>query len=89
MKINEIRNALGKAFRKIVVWHYRMLGVQIGQNVFISHKAKIDTTYRNSIVIGDNVYVTYGAIVLCHDHSVYRHTTFSEDDGRGGGSVGK
>jgi acetyltransferase-like isoleucine patch superfamily enzyme len=84
MNINRIKNALGKALRKTVVWRYRMLGVQIGENVFISHKAKIDTTYPKSIVIGNNCYITYGAIVVAHDHSVYRHTPFSEDNGRGG-----
>jgi acetyltransferase-like isoleucine patch superfamily enzyme len=84
VNINRIKNALGKALRKIVVWRYRMLGVQIGKNVFISHKAKIDTTYPNSIVIGNNCYITHGAIVVAHDHSVYRHTPFSEDNGRGG-----
>jgi acetyltransferase-like isoleucine patch superfamily enzyme len=84
MNINSIKNVLGKALRKIIVWRYRIFGVQIGQNVFISHKAKIDTSYRDCIVIGDNVYITWGATISCHDHSVYRHTPFSEDDGRGG-----
>ena len=69
--------------RKAVVLRYRLLGVEIGKNVFISHAAKIDTTYPESIFIDDNCYITYGATILAHDHSVYRHTPFSEDDGRG------
>jgi hypothetical protein len=51
VNINRIKNALGKELRKTVVWSYRILGVQIGKNVFISHKAKIDTTYPKTIVI--------------------------------------
>jgi acetyltransferase-like isoleucine patch superfamily enzyme len=72
---------LGRAIRMLAVQWYRFLGVHIGSNVFISHACKIDTTYPNSIIIQDNVYITYGAMISAHDHSVYRHT--SQDDGKG------
>ena len=51
--------------------------------MFISHSAKIDTTYPNSILIKDECYITGNSIILAHDHSVYRHIPFREDDGRG------
>lgn len=81
--INQIKNILGKALSRLIVWRYRLLGVKVGQKVVISHQAKIDTTYRSSIVIGDGCYITHGATILAHDHSVYRYTPFSRDDGRG------
>lgn len=59
------------------------MGITIGKNVFISHAAKIDTTYRNSINIEDNCYITYGASITAHDHSVYRRVPFEKDNGRG------
>jgi acetyltransferase-like isoleucine patch superfamily enzyme len=59
--------------RRAVAAYYRLLGVKVGKGVFISHTAKIDTTYPNTIEIGDGSYVTARAIVLSHDHSVYRH----------------
>lgn len=82
MSINSIRNFIGGTVRKVIVWRYKLLGVEIGRSVFISHKAKIDTTYRNRISIGDFCYITYGAIILSHDHSVYRHTPIANDDGK-------
>jgi maltose O-acetyltransferase len=65
------------------------MGMHIGHKVFISHKAKIDTTYPDCIFVGDASYITYGAIILAHDHSVYRLTPFAEDNGRGKVILGK
>ena len=81
--MNKIKNQIGQFIRKIVVEYYRLLGVSIGRHCFISHKATIDTTYRGSVVIEDNCYITSGAKLISHDHSVYRHIPFAEDDGRG------
>lgn len=81
--INALKIRVSSIARKTLVKYYRFLGVKIGQNVFISYKAKIDTTYRNYITIGDGCYITYGAIILSHDHSSYWVTPFSEDSGRG------
>jgi acetyltransferase-like isoleucine patch superfamily enzyme len=81
--LNKIKNYIGLFFRKYAIWYYRKLGVQIGNNVFIGRKAKIDTTYPNSVVVGDGCFITFGAIILAHDHSVYRHTPFTKDDGKG------
>jgi acetyltransferase-like isoleucine patch superfamily enzyme len=81
--INELKSKISFFLRRCVVYYYRKMGVSIGKNVFISHAAKIDTTYRNSVFIGDNCYITYGASITSHDHSVYRMVPISEDDGRG------
>lgn len=83
MSINKIKIMIAGKLRRLVVFRYRMLGVQIGENVFVSHKAKIDTTYPGSIVIGDGCYITYGATILAHDHSVYRRIPRSQDNGKG------
>ncbi|SEM27800.1 Hexapeptide repeat of succinyl-transferase [Syntrophus gentianae] len=81
--MNRIKIKIGALIRKLIVKYYRFLGVVIGNNVFISHACKIDTTYPGSVFIEDNVYITYGAIIIAHDHSVYRHRPFIQDNGRG------
>jgi len=81
--ISQVKIRLGKFLRAVVIYYYKMMGVAIGEGVFISHKAKIDTTYRGSVEIGDGDYITFGAIVLAHDHSVYTHVPFEKDDGGG------
>lgn len=69
--------------RRLNLWRYRLQGVKIGNGCFISLGAKIDTTYPDSVLIEDFVYITYGAIVLAHDHTVYRVFGKECDDGRG------
>jgi acetyltransferase-like isoleucine patch superfamily enzyme len=83
MNMNNVKNAFGGMLRIAVVLRYRIMGVKIGKDTFISHRAKIDTTYRGCVTIGDNCYITNGAVILAHDHSVYRRIPFSEDNGRG------
>ncbi len=58
MNINRAKNSIGKLVRKLAVFRYRILGVRIGKNVFISHKAKIDTAYRGSVYFGDGCCLT-------------------------------
>ena len=81
--MNKIKSIFGIIVRKCIVLYYRKLGVSIGNNVFISHAAKIDTTYRDSIFIDDNCYITHRASIISHDHSVYRRIPFEKDNGRG------
>lgn len=83
LSLNKIKITLGSILRRMIVLYYRQLGVSVGKNVFISHCAKIDTTYRDSIFIEDNCYITYGASIIAHDHSVYRRIPFQKDDGKG------
>jgi len=61
MKINRIKIKIANIIRHFIVLYYKTLGVTVGKNVFISHTAKIDTTYPNSIFIGDNCYITGGS----------------------------
>ena len=81
--MNKIKNKIGYYLRQLVVKYYRLLGITIGSNVFISHGCKIDTTYPDSIVIEDSVYITYGAMIIAHDHSVYRCIPHGLDNGKG------
>ena len=74
--VNTIKRFVGKQFRKLIVFYYRIMGVTIGKNVFISHKAKIDTVRRGCITIEDKCMVTYGVIIIAHDASVFRHKVF-------------
>jgi acetyltransferase-like isoleucine patch superfamily enzyme len=83
IKSNQIKSKIGALLRKCIILYYKKMGITIGKNVFISHAAKIDTTYRNSINIEDNCYITYGASITAHDHSVYRRVPFEKDNGRG------
>jgi len=81
--MRKIRKHLASFVRKLLLWRYRILGVKIGEGVFVSWKAKIDTTYPNSIVIEDGAIITYGAIILSHDHTVYRMAGKEYDNGIG------
>ena len=81
--LNRIKRISGKQLRKLVVAYYRLMGVKIGKNVFISHKAKIDTTYSGSISIADGCHITYGAMIIAHDQSILRHTPFYQGLARG------
>lgn len=81
--MNVLINLLSHMLRGFNRLRYRLLGVEVGKGVFISWKAKIDTTYRHSIVIEDGVYITFGAILLSHEHTVYRMKGKETDNGRG------
>ena len=81
--INKTKRLIGKQLRKLIVLYYRIMGVKIGKNVFISHKAKIDTVHRGCISIDDNCMITHGAIIIAHDASVYRHTVYYPGVARG------
>lgn len=50
--------------------YLRLMGVEVGNNVFISSSAWIDTA-RGKVIIEDGVKVTRGCIVLSHDHSAW------------------
>lgn len=70
------------------------MGVRVGKGVFISFGSYIDTCYPRSIVIGDQSYITRGAKLIAHDHSVYRFASSldrrsSNDDGKGFIILGK
>lgn len=81
--MNKLLKLISFFARKFLLFRYRIQGISIGKGVFISWNAKIDTTYKNSIVIEDGAYITYGSIILAHDHTVYRMAGKENDNGRG------
>jgi acetyltransferase-like isoleucine patch superfamily enzyme len=68
---------------------YRLYKVKVGKDVFISLGARIDISYPNAINIGDGVYITTGAMLVAHDHSVYRLKDVPADNGKGYIKIGK
>lgn len=65
-----IRHRIGLIYRSTLIWKYRLLGVQIGKDCFLSSGAWIDTR-RGTVRIGDNVTITNGVKILSHDASAY------------------
>lgn len=51
---------------KFNLWKYRKRGVVIGENVYISPKAYIDSHSGSRISIGNNVYITRNVVILNH-----------------------
>lgn len=71
MKMRFLKSKLGRIFRKLIVFKYRMMGVRIGRNCFISTGAWIDD-HKGKVLIGDNVTITKGVKVLSHDATFAR-----------------
>jgi acetyltransferase-like isoleucine patch superfamily enzyme len=76
------RSATRKAFlylRDLAIgfqlWIYRRsLGMDIGKDVRISLRAKLDFTNPHGVHIGDGTYVAFDSIVFTHDMSRGLHT---------------
>jgi acetyltransferase-like isoleucine patch superfamily enzyme len=62
------RSMAGWLLRGIKLWYLRSSGVTIGQHTFVSFGAKIDVG-RGRVFIGNNCVITYGCIILSHDHA--------------------
>lgn len=56
--------------RGYLVWFF---GMDIGRDVKISLKAKLDKTNPKGIHIGDHTYIAFGATLLAHDMSRQLH----------------
>lgn len=59
----------GQIIRFIYYSYLKMNGIKIGKNTFISLGAKLDTQF-GKIVIGDNVHITSGCVLLAHDGAI-------------------
>lgn len=59
----------GQVIRFIYYSYLRMNGIEIGKNTFISLGAKLDTQF-GKIIIGDNVHITSGCVLLAHDGAI-------------------
>jgi len=56
------------------VWLYRMVGYQIGKNVFIGMKCYLDDMEPRKTIIEDNVVISYGCFFAIHGRGQV-HTT--------------
>lgn len=89
---NKLRYWISLRVRNLNRMRYRLLGVDVGKNCFISLGAYIDTCYPGSITIGEGTFITRDAKLIAHDHSVYRlppDDAGKRDDGRGTIHLGK
>ena len=53
-------------FSSLRIIMYRMLGFQIGKNVFIGMKCYLDDIDPKNTIIEDNVVISYGCYFACH-----------------------
>jgi acetyltransferase-like isoleucine patch superfamily enzyme len=58
----------------IIFFYRRILGMDIGENVRISLRAKLDFTNPRGIHIGDGTCVTFDAVIFAHDMCRLLHT---------------
>jgi acetyltransferase-like isoleucine patch superfamily enzyme len=81
--INVCRYRVSLLARGLTRMRYRLQNVKVGRDVFISLGAHIDTSYPGAIEIDDGAYITRGAMLIAHDHSIYRRKSASAEDGKG------
>lgn len=84
--LRRIRHLLGKLVRGVIIFYYRRMGIKIGERVFISSGAWLDTR-RGNIIIGDNVTITNGCKILSHDMTA--HIMKKPGNGQGVTTIGK
>jgi acetyltransferase-like isoleucine patch superfamily enzyme len=53
-------------FNSVRIILYKMIGFQIGKNVFIGMKCYLDDIEPSKTVIEDNVVISYGCYFACH-----------------------
>ncbi|KAF0189235.1 MAG: hypothetical protein FD168_1082 [Desulfobulbaceae bacterium] len=87
--VNSLRYKLSLALRALTRARYRFYKVKVGVGVFISTGAYIDTSYPDSITIGDGSFITRDVKLVAHDHSVYRMAGAEHDNGRGKIVIGR
>ncbi|MDB3999939.1 acyltransferase [Schleiferiaceae bacterium] len=56
--------------RKLRPWVLRKIGCKVGSGVFIGDHVRIDSGYSHLITIEDNVHVTGGCRLLCHQRNL-------------------
>ena len=57
-----------------ILFFKRVLGMDIGKDVCISLRARIDFTNPRGIHIGDRTYVAFDSVIFAHDMSRLLHT---------------
>lgn len=68
LKIRKTIEKVGDILRYLRIAYLRMTGISIGKDCMISLGAKLDVC-SGSIVIGDGCTITYGCVILSHDHA--------------------
>ena len=59
--------------RKLRPWVLRKIDCNIGTGVFIGDLVRIDSGYANLITIEENVHITDGCRLLCHQRSLFSY----------------
>lgn len=72
MILRKIRSYTSLKLRGLSRTYYRFMGIDVGNNVFISLGAWLDTQ-DGKLIIEDNVKITKGCKVLSHDWASIRH----------------
>jgi acetyltransferase-like isoleucine patch superfamily enzyme len=54
----------------ITTFLHRLRGVKIGKGTKINRTAQIDDTFPDLVSIGDQVWITAGVIILCHQRDL-------------------
>lgn len=72
MILRKIRKYISFKVRALSRAYYRLMGVRVGQNVYISTGAWLDIA-AGKLVIEDNVIITKGCKILSHDWAARRH----------------
>ncbi|MFH1367778.1 MAG: acyltransferase [Elusimicrobiota bacterium] len=54
---------------KIRPWLLRVAGANIGKHIFIGRMCVIDDNFTELLTIEDDVIISYGAMIFCHDRS--------------------
>lgn len=67
-------------FSNLRVILYKMIGFNIGKNVFIGMKCYLDDVDIGQTTIGDNVTISYGCYFACHGKG-QKHTSIEIKDG--------
>lgn len=78
--IRETIHNFGNIIRRLRIYFFRKAGIDIGKNCMISFQAKLDMR-RGKIVIGDNVSITYGCVILSHDRASMILYPYKQSDG--------
>jgi acetyltransferase-like isoleucine patch superfamily enzyme len=59
--------------RKLRPWVLRKIGCNVGTGVFIGDQVRIDSGYADLITIEENVHITGGCRLLCHQRNLFSY----------------
>lgn len=66
-----LRHSFSKLFKVLNIMRYKLFGIEVGRDCFISSGSWLDTR-RGTIKIGDRVTITNGVKILSHDAAAYK-----------------